>query len=63
MIEGIPFQKAAAGRCASRPPATEEDLVPPTRRFYDGPLEVGHDLMAITIGAWLDVTTRDGTTR
>lgn len=44
-------------------PATEEDLVPPTRRFYDGPLEVGHDLMAITIGARIDVTTREGTTR
>jgi ribonuclease Z len=44
-------------------PATEEDLVPPTRKFYDGPLEVGHDLMAITIGARIDVSTRDGTTR
>ena len=41
-------------------PATEDDLVPPTRKFYDGPLEVGHDLMTITIGEKIDVTTRDG---
>jgi ribonuclease Z len=44
-------------------PATEEDLVPPTRRFYDGALQVGHDLMAITIGARIDVTTLEGATR
>jgi ribonuclease Z len=39
-------------------PATAEDLVPPTRRFYDGPLEVGRDLMAITIGTRIEVTDR-----
>jgi len=44
-------------------PATDEDLVPPTRRFYDGPLEVGHDLMAITIGARVEVTTRSALQR
>lgn len=31
-------------------PATAEDLIPPTRRTYDGPLAVGYDLMTITIG-------------
>ena len=44
-------------------PATAEDLVPPTRKFYDGPLEVGHDLMTITIGAKIEVTTRSGDIR
>ena len=44
-------------------PATDEDLFPPTRKFYDGPLEVGHDLMAITIGARVEVTTREGSQR
>jgi ribonuclease Z len=42
---------------------TPEDLVGPTRRFYDGPLEVGHDLMSITIGERLEVQTRAGTAR
>jgi ribonuclease Z len=44
-------------------PATAEDLVPPTRRFYDGPLEVGRDLMAITIGARIEVEDRAGDVR
>jgi len=44
-------------------PATDEDLLPATRKFYDGPLEVGRDLMTITIGAKIEVTTRDGTVR
>ena len=44
-------------------PATGEDLVPATRKFYGGPLEVGHDLMAITIGAKIEVTTRPGAVR
>ncbi len=44
-------------------PATDEDLIPPTRKFYDGPLEIGHDLMAITIGARVEVTTREGQQR
>jgi ribonuclease Z len=44
-------------------PAAEEDLVPPTRKFYDGRLEVGHDLMAITIGAKIEVTDRPATQR
>ncbi|HYV17833.1 MAG TPA: MBL fold metallo-hydrolase [Verrucomicrobiae bacterium] len=44
-------------------PATDEDLIPPTRKFYDGPLEVGHDLMAITIGEKVVVTTREGLQR
>lgn len=39
-------------------PATAEDLVPPTRRTYDGPLVVGYDLMKITIGETVDVYPR-----
>ena len=39
-------------------PATPEDLVPPTRRTYDGPLAVGYDLMKITIGETVDVHPR-----
>lgn len=42
---------------------TAADLVAPTRRFYDGPLEVGHDLMMITIGDRIAVETRPGTAR
>jgi len=39
--------------------ATADDLVGPTRRAYDGPLAVGHDLMTITIGDRIEVGTRD----
>lgn len=42
---------------------TADDLVGPTRRYYDGPLEVGHDLMMITIGGRIDVETRAGEAR
>ena len=31
------------------PSATEQDLIPPTRRTYSGPLEVGEDLMVIEV--------------
>lgn len=44
-------------------PATADDLIPATRKFYDGPLEVGHDLMTITIGEKIEVTTREGEIR
>ena len=30
--------------------ATAAEFIPPTRRTYKGPLEVGEDLMAINIG-------------
>ena len=30
--------------------ATADDLIPPTRKTYAGPLEIGEDLMVITIG-------------
>ena len=33
-----------------RPSATEQDLIPPTRKTYAGPLEVGEDLMVIEVG-------------
>ncbi|WFU18615.1 MBL fold metallo-hydrolase [Bradyrhizobium sp. CB3481] len=32
------------------PTATTDDLVPPTRKTYGGPLEVGEDLMVIEVG-------------
>jgi ribonuclease Z len=38
--------------------ATARDLVPDTRKNYKGPLLVGHDLMTITIGDKILVTTR-----
>src|SRR5262249_42066692 len=44
-------------------PASADDLIEPTRRFYDGPLEVGHDLMTITIGDRIEVGTRAGDAR
>ena len=44
-------------------PATADDLIPATRRSYDGPLEVGHDLMTITVGEKIEVTTRTGDVR
>jgi len=33
-----------------RPSASEQDLIPPTRKTYAGPLEVGEDLMVIEVG-------------
>jgi ribonuclease Z len=37
-------------------PTTAADLIVPTRTTYDGPLEVGEDLMAIVVGATIGVT-------
>mgnify|MGYP003433896514 FL=1 len=37
------------------PTALEQDLVPPTRRTYSGPLEVGEDLMVIEVGDQIKV--------
>jgi len=39
-------------------PAAAEDLIPPTRRTYGGPLAVGYDLMMITIGETIEVHPR-----
>ncbi len=39
-------------------PTLAEDLVPPTRSTYDGPLAVGYDLMMITIGETIEVHPR-----
>ncbi|MDH3405185.1 MAG: MBL fold metallo-hydrolase, partial [Acidobacteriota bacterium] len=39
-------------------PAVAEDLIPPTRRTYGGPLAVGYDLMQITIGDAVEVHPR-----
>lgn len=40
------------------PGVTEQDLVPPTRRNYAGPLEVGEDLMVIEVGDEISVRRR-----
>jgi ribonuclease Z len=32
------------------PNATDQDLLPPTRKTYGGPLEIGEDLMVIEVG-------------
>ena len=37
------------------PTATEQDLFPSTRKTYSGPLEVGEDLMMITVGEKVEV--------
>jgi ribonuclease Z len=37
------------------PIATEQDLIPSTRKTYTGPLEVGEDLMVIEIGDKIEV--------
>lgn len=39
-------------------PAVAEDLIPPTRRTYDGRLAVGYDLMKITVGETIEVHPR-----
>jgi ribonuclease Z len=39
-------------------PAVAEDLIPPTRRTWDGPLAVGYDLMTIRIGETVEVHPR-----
>ncbi len=39
-------------------PARAEDLVPATRKIYRGPLEVGYDMMMITIGDRIRVERR-----
>jgi len=37
------------------PTATEQDLIPPTRKTYEGPLELGEDLMVIEVGEKIEV--------
>lgn len=37
------------------PTATEQDLIPPTRKTYAGPLELGEDLMVIEVGEKMEV--------
>ena len=37
------------------PTATDQDLIPPTRKTYLGPLEVGEDLMVIELGEQIKV--------
>jgi ribonuclease Z len=38
-----------------RPTATEQDLIPPTRKTYSGPLELGEDLTVIEVGEKVEV--------
>jgi ribonuclease Z len=40
------------------PTATEQDLIPPTRKTYAGPLELGEDLMVIKVGEEVVVRRR-----
>ena len=37
------------------PTATDQDLLPPTRKTYAGPLELGEDLMVIAVGEKIEV--------
>ena len=37
------------------PNATDQDLLPPTRKTYTGPLELGEDLMVIEVGEKIEV--------
>jgi ribonuclease Z len=37
------------------PSATEQDLIPPTRKTYSGPLELGEDLMVIEVGQTIQI--------
>ncbi len=37
------------------PNAVEQDLIPPTRKTYAGPLELGEDLMVIEVGEKVEV--------
>ena len=37
------------------PTATEQDVIPPTRKTYAGPLELGEDLMVIAVGEKIEV--------
>jgi len=38
-----------------QPDASEQDLIPATRKNYAGPVEVGEDLMVIEVGEKIDV--------
>jgi len=38
-----------------QPDAAEQDLIPPTRRSYSGPVEVGEDLMVVVVGEKIEV--------
>jgi ribonuclease Z len=40
------------------PTATEQDLLPTTRKTYAGPLQIGEDLMVIDIGETIEVRKR-----
>lgn len=38
-----------------QPDAAEQDLIPPTRKSYSGPVEVGEDLMVILVGEKIEI--------
>ena len=37
------------------PDATEQDVIPPTRKSYSGPVELGEDLMVVVVGEKIEV--------
>jgi len=39
------------------PSATEQELIPPTRKTYSGPLGLGEDLMVIEVGETIQATS------
>lgn len=41
------------------PDATTDELIPPTRKVYSGPLEIGEDLMVIEVGEQVTVRRSD----
>lgn len=47
--------KLAAYSHICTPAALEQDLIPPTRKTYAGPLELGEDLMVIEVGEKINV--------
>lgn len=46
-----------------QPIATEQDLIPPTRKTYSGSVEVGEDLMVIEVGEKIEVHRPQPATR
>ena len=42
------------------PSATEQDLIPPTRKTYSGPVVLGEDLMVINVGDTVTIQRYNG---
>jgi ribonuclease Z len=52
---GVPADRAKHIVDYHMPTATEQDLIPATRKTYAGPLQLGEDLMVIDVGATIGV--------